>query len=72
MREKQKTGQGVPLSYPNEYGSPREPRKAIRAYIEQYNTVRPHQALHNQTPEQVYHSCFASPTADLDRLGLAG
>ncbi len=58
--------------YPNEYGSPRELRKAIRAYIEQYNTVRPHQALHYQTPEQVYHSCFASPTADLDRLGLAG
>ncbi len=58
--------------YLNEYDSPRALRKAIRAYIEQYNTVRLHQALDYQTPEQVYHSYFASPAADLDRLGLAG
>ncbi len=37
--------------YLNEYDSPRELRKAIRAYIEQYNTVRPHQALDYRTPE---------------------
>ncbi len=58
--------------YLNEYDSPRGLRKVIRAYIEQYNTVRPHQALDYRTPEQVYRSYFASPTADLVRLSLGG
>ena len=58
--------------YPNEYPTPRALRKAISVYIQQYNTVRPHQALGYETPEAVYRSCFASPTADLDSLVLAG
>ena len=41
-------------------------------YIQQYNTVRPHQALEYKTPESVYQSCFASQATDLDSLVLAG
>ena len=58
--------------YLNEHPTPRALRKAVAAYIQQYNTVRPHQALGYETPEAVYRSCFASPTADLDSLVLAG
>ncbi len=58
--------------YLNEYDSPRALRKAISAYIRQYNTLRPHEALDYLTPEEVYHSCFAPRSADLDSLGLAG
>lgn len=58
--------------YLNEYASPKALRQAIRAYVQQYNTVRPHQALDNQTPERVYRSCFATPFADLDSLEQAG
>ena len=58
--------------YLNEYPSPRTLRKAIRAYIQQYNTVRPHQALEYTPPESVYQSCFASQATDLDSLVLAG
>lgn len=58
--------------YLNEYDSPRALRKAISAYIRQYNTLRPHEALDYLTPEEVYHSCFALHPAGLDSLGLAG
>ena len=58
--------------YLNEYPSPKALRKAVALYIQQYNTVRPHQALGYETPEAVYGSCFASPAADLDSLVLAG
>ncbi len=44
--------------YPNEYTTPRELRKAIRAYIEQYNEVRPHEALDYETPKSVFERCF--------------
>lgn len=57
--------------YLNEYPSPRTLRKAIGAYIQQYNTVRLHQSLDYETPEAVYRSCFAPPAADLDSLVLA-
>ena len=40
--------------YLNEYPNPRALRKAISVYIQQYNTVRPHQALEYKTPESVY------------------
>ena len=58
--------------YLNEYPNPRALRKAISVYIQQYNTVRPHQALGYKTPESVYQSCFASQATDLDSLVLAG
>ncbi len=58
--------------YPNEYESPRALRKAIRAYIEQYNVVRPHEALDYETPHKVYTSSFTPTSAGLDNLALAG
>lgn len=58
--------------YVNEYANPKALRKAIAAYIQTYNTERPHEALGNQTPLAVYAGCFAIPTAGLDSLELAG
>lgn len=46
------------LIYINEYESPKELRADIRDYIEQYNSIRPHQSLDNDTPECVYESTF--------------
>ncbi|MFI3251199.1 MAG: integrase core domain-containing protein [Eubacteriales bacterium] len=40
--------------YTNEYVTPRSLRQGISAYIEQYNTVRPHPVLGYKTPAQVY------------------
>lgn len=54
--------------YVNEYASPRMLRKAIAAYIQQYNTVRPQEALDYDTLEHVYDSSFPTPSADLDSL----
>ena len=48
----------VELIYPNEFNNPRELRKAISAYVEQYNTVRPHESLDYQTPSAYYNSFF--------------
>jgi len=60
------------LIYINEFRSPRELRQAIRSYIEDYNSLRPHEALNYATPDQVFTASFAySPSADLDRT-LAG
>ncbi len=58
--------------YLNEYPNPRALRRGIQNYVHQYNTVRPHQALDNLTPETTYWAVFASPSADLDRLAQAG
>lgn len=58
--------------YVNEYANPKALRKAIAAYIQTYNNERPHEALENQTPNAVYARCFATPSADLDSLSLAG
>lgn len=58
--------------YPNEYESPRDFRRALRNYIDQYNTLRPHEALDFQTPSTVFTQHFASASADLDSLALAG
>ena len=49
----------------------RELRQAIRQYVCDYNTLRPHQALDYQTPEDAYLACFAPPSAGLDRTPLA-
>ena len=59
------------LIYVNEFLSPRQLRQAIRQYVYDYNTLRPHEALDYATPEQTYLACFASPSAGLDRTPLA-
>ena len=51
------------LIYINEYRSPKELRAAIRSYIDDYNTRRPHEALNYATPEQVYKASFAASGA---------
>ena len=56
--------------YINEYESHKMLRKAIAAYIQQYNSVRPHETLDYCTPEATYRSCFHSPDAVLDSLSL--
>ncbi len=40
--------------YIHEYTSPREARQALTRYFTFYNHERPHQALENQTPAEVY------------------
>ncbi len=56
------------LIYINEFRGPKQLRQAIRAYIEDYNNLRPHEALGYATPDQVFRSSFApSSTAGLDR-----
>ncbi len=37
---------------------PKELRQAIEKYVQDYNTVRPHQSLDNATPEAIYQACF--------------
>ena len=59
------------LIYINEFRSPRQLRQAIRQYVSDYNTLRPHEALDYAAPEDVYLSCFAPLSASLDRTPLA-
>ena len=59
------------LIYINEFRSPRQLRQAIRQYVSDYNTLRPHEALDYAAPEDVYLSCFAPLSAGLDRTPLA-
>jgi putative transposase len=40
--------------YLHDYGSPREARQGIAEYMRFYNTERPHQALDNRRPIQLY------------------
>ena len=47
------------LIYINEYRSPKELRTAIRGYIDDYNSLRPHEALDYSTPDEVYKTCFS-------------
>ena len=44
--------------YINDYASPRELRAGIKAYVRDYNTIRPHQSWDYETPAAVYHSSF--------------
>ncbi len=46
------------LIYINEFHSPRELRRAIRAYINDYNSIRPHEALDYETPDTVFEASF--------------
>jgi putative transposase len=44
--------------YINEYNSPRELRAGAGDYIDTYNHIRPHQALGNKIPVDVYRNVF--------------
>lgn len=48
------------LIYINEFRSPRELRQSIRSYIDDYNSLRPHEALDYATPDTVYHASFCA------------
>lgn len=49
--------------YVNEYKTPKELRKLIREYIEDYNAQRPHESLDYKTPDEVFYSAFAAQVA---------
>lgn len=44
--------------YPEEFNSPRHLRIEIKKYIEEYNSVRPHQTHGYETPDDVYQDIF--------------
>lgn len=46
--------------YPNEYRTPRELRQLINQYVEDYNSIRPHEALGYKVPDEFYFGCFAA------------
>lgn len=48
------------LIYINEFTSPQKPGQAIRGYVEDYNSLRPHEALDYKTPDSVYHANFCA------------
>ena len=45
--------------YINDYASPIELRNGIAAYIQQYNTIRPHQSWDYRTPQEIYRTAFS-------------
>jgi putative transposase len=49
--------------YINEYNSPKELRRGIAGYVNDYNHERPHQSLNNAVPAAVYTSCFSTSAA---------
>ena len=51
--------------YPNEYESPRELRRLVSRYVEEYNTIRPHEALGYHTQSEVYNGCFSASAVDI-------
>ena len=59
------------IIYINKFHSPKGLRQAIRQYVLEYNTLRPHDALDYETPGDVYLSCFAPTSACLDRTSMA-
>lgn len=46
------------LIYIHEFHSPRGLRQAIEKYVQEYNSVRPHQSLGNATPDTVFQTHF--------------
>lgn len=54
--------------YINEYNSPRELRRSVARYIEQYNTQRPHSALNGAVPASVYAGLFINETKKSDKV----
>ena len=60
------------LIYINEFSTPKSLRIAIRQYIHDYNTLRPHEALDYATPEEEYRGSFgAANAAGPDSAALA-
>lgn len=51
--------------YPNEYESPRELRRLVSRYVEEYNTIWPHEALGYHTPSEVYNGRFSASAVDI-------
>ena len=49
--------------YINEYDSPRALRVAIGEYVEEYNRIRPHQALDYKTPYDIFNQSFGQDSA---------
>ena len=49
----------VEYVYINGFGSPRELRSGIEGYVQDYNCLRPHQSLDQETPAVVYYSPFS-------------
>lgn len=47
------------LIYTNEFCSPKELRRGIRHYIDDYNTLRPHTALDYAVPDDFFFAAFA-------------
>lgn len=48
------------LIYINDYASPKELCAAFCGYVEQYNSISPHQSLVYLTTDQVYRSSFGA------------
>ena len=48
------------LIYINEFQSPKELRRGIRHYVEEYNTLRPHEALDYAVPDDFYFAAFSN------------
>ncbi len=48
------------LIYINEFQSPKELRKGIRHYVDEYNTLRPHEALDYAVPDDFYFAAFSA------------
>ena len=44
--------------YINDFATPRELRRGIEEYINDYNNLRPHQSLGYDTPKQIYSRSF--------------
>lgn len=44
--------------YINDYNSPRELRAGVEGYTQDYNTLRPHQGLDQETPAAIYYAPF--------------
>jgi len=52
--------------YYDEYRKPREVYKAVREYIDEYNFVRPHQAISYDKPATLYFGQTQSAKAPLN------
>jgi len=49
--------------YYESYSQPKEVYWAVRKYIEEYNNIRPHQALGYKTPDSLYNRLISSAEA---------